>query len=410
MARDAALQPSRVTYSKGKPWAVSVPAELSPTGRRQRRFFATKLEASTFADSLKVRRSNYGARAATLPRELTQQCIDAVETLEASGLDFRVDEVVRAFVDVQARLEPTGASVDDAVAFYEEWHRQQTASCTFDSLMAEFMATKRQQGKSDRYVGQIAQTASRFSPLIGGESVVSVTGRSMTETFRALSLKPTSHNAFRRVLKAAFAFGISQDYLGPLNPLDKVPRAEERRREVQILTPEQATALLDACDSETLPYFALSLFAGLRPTEAERAEWEHLDFEAQTVWVPPRSNAKESGGRIVPMEDNLAAWLSPFRGRSGRIAPERNWRRTWRAAITKAGLRDHWSEDVTRHSYASYLGALTGDIARTALCLGHSEKVHRKHYHRPISREVAERYWNVKPSIKEATKTAVSFA
>ena len=38
---------------------------------------------------------------------------------------------------------------------------------------------------------------------------------------------------------------------------------------------------------DMVPYFAIALFAGLRPKEAEQLDWENINFDKSTIKVTP---------------------------------------------------------------------------------------------------------------------------
>lgn len=195
------------------------------------------------------------------------------------------------------------------------------------------------------------------------------------------------------------------------NPVKKIKRARVTRTPVTVLSPAQATALIESASFEFRPYFLIALFAGLRPqSEMLLLDWKDIDRKYGRIWVSP-SEGKETGGRFVPIEDNLAKWLEPYAGcKEGAVISSINFRRRFEASRKEADawlkendledeatLTEEWGQDCTRHSYATYWGGKHGDIARCAFHLGHSEAVHRKHYHKPVLTPEAEAYWSIEP-------------
>ena len=59
------------------------------------------------------------------------------------------------------------------------------------------------------------------------------------------------------------------------------------------------------------------LFAGIRPDETLRLDWEDIDFERRQIDLPAKKT-KGRTRRIIPMEPNLIAWLKPYRPESGK--------------------------------------------------------------------------------------------
>jgi hypothetical protein len=69
MARSATLNPTKIKSREEKglsAWCVSIPPELSESGKRQRLFFVTKGEAAAECEKLKARKDNFGISLTTL--------------------------------------------------------------------------------------------------------------------------------------------------------------------------------------------------------------------------------------------------------------------------------------------------------------------------------------------------------
>lgn len=188
------------------------------------------------------------------------------------------------------------------------------------------------------------------------------------------------------------------------NPVDEiqiiVPRAE-----VPVLRIDQTEALLRAGEAfknsaSVVPYLAIGLYAGLRPTEAELLCWERIDFAAKQIKVLG-STSKTRETRYVHMEETLIAWLLAYRKRSGLIIGS-NLDKDLKAVKAKAGFgsgegREPWAPDVMRHSYASHWLPIYKDRAHLAEEMGNSVEVIRKNYRRAIPEEIARKYWALRP-------------
>ena len=66
-------------------------------------------------------------------------------------------------------------------------------------------------------------------------------------------------------------------------------------------------------------------------------------------------------------------------------------------ARQEAGLKSSWSNDVLRHTYASYHVARYERKDRTALMMGHSVKILDRHYRKPLHRSHVAEFWRVDP-------------
>src|SRR5439155_9123955 len=124
---------------------------------------------------------------------------------------------------------------------------------------------------------------------------------------------------FRRVLHLLFKFAVARGYAVD-NPLEGVERVKVRNGEVAIFTPAEIARLLAAASPDFVSSLAIGAFAGLRSAEIERLEWNEIHL-AEKFIVVGASKAKTAGRRIVPIHDNLAAWLAPYAERQGRVWP-----------------------------------------------------------------------------------------
>lgn len=173
----------------------------------------------------------------------------------------------------------------------------------------------------------------------------------------------------------------------------KAPQAEA----VSILTPEQAERLLREAERkapEMVPYFAVGLFAGLRPErELAGLSNDYIDDEEGIIYVL-RNRAKPRVNRDTPVSPNLVAWLRAYPVPEKGIFFSRNVRRRIAKA---AGIS--WTQDLMRHTCASYRLALTRDAVRTSDELGNSVDVLKRHYaNRRISPDEVRRFWRIMPS------------
>jgi integrase len=144
---------------------------------------------------------------------------------------------------------------------------------------------------------------------------------------------------------------------------------------------------------------AIGAFAGLRPEEINKLQWEDLDFHEGTIRVNA-SAAKTRKKRFAEISDNLAAWLKPYAGQTGPIAPP-NLQKLRRATM-KAAKIAKWPPDVLRHSFASAHYAFHRDPARTAVIMGHRDQnMLLTHYRDLMKPSDAATYWTIRPDVAE---------
>lgn len=185
------------------------------------------------------------------------------------------------------------------------------------------------------------------------------------------SYTPSMRNALIRILSAFFAWAVKSGY-APSNPAEGMEKSRLNRPKRAVLTVEQARAVLAICEyvsPATTPYVAVGLFAGIRPHEMRKLRPE--DFKHGYIHLDA-DVAKTSSERTVPIRDNLAAWLEKYPPAKG-ISPvsDITITRTLRKLFACVGVEDR--KDILRHSYASFAYELTGDAAKVAAELGHTD-------------------------------------
>jgi integrase len=164
--------------------------------------------------------------------------------------------------------------------------------------------------------------------------------------------------------------------------------------EIEIFRPNDFVELISAADTEVVPFLAIGAFTGLRHAEILRLDWEDIRFAQGFVEVKAKK-AKTAQRRLVPIQPNLAAWLTPYHKRTGKVCP---WIRIGRTASVLA--KDHgidWPNNGLRHSYASYRLAQCQDAAKVALEMGNSPSMIFRHYREVVTPQEAAAWWNIFP-------------
>jgi integrase len=156
-------------------------------------------------------------------------------------------------------------------------------------------------------------------------------------------------------------------------------------------------------DTSMVPSLAIGFFSGLRVNEIRLLDWQQIDLVARRITVMPEV-AKKRRARHVQIEDNLLAWLAPYKQESGPVTPEgEKWRSRLDAVREKAGVT--WPRNCMRHSFASHHLIKYGDAVKTAMQLGHHRDTSMlfEHYRALVTVEDAAAYWRIKPEAEANT-------
>lgn len=275
-----------------------------------------------------------------------------------------------------------------------------TDETTVGELVPALLAAREASGRRPKTIKALRSLLAKFTAKFSGRVVAGIGYRELEEWFFKVSkgTSACSRNNLRRAVGALFEYGIARGAC-VANVARRLPVASRDETLPAILTPKQAAALLrkaQEVDARMVPYFAIGLFAGLRPdNELARLEWRNVDLQGRTIRVLP-ATAKRRRTRFVHIADNLAAWLKPYAQATAETVFFS--RRAFRRIVV--ALKMEWSADVMRHSFASYLLAKTGDAAAVALQLGHSQgsSVLWDHYRALVSAEDAERFFGIYPA------------
>jgi integrase len=177
----------------------------------------------------------------------------------------------------------------------------------------------------------------------------------------------------------------------------------------EILAVDELRALLEAATRiapDVLPMLAIGAFAGVRDAEIKRLDWNEIDLTRGHIEIKA-AKAKSARRRIIPIQPNLAAWLRPYSGLTGRVVPA-GARRKLDRVREEAGLA-RWPQNGLRHSFASYRLAAIHDAPRVSAELGHtSPQMLYSTYRELVLPEEAERYWKIAPA--EETEKVVAFS
>jgi integrase len=291
------------------------------------------------------------------------------------------------------RLLQEGCTLVDCVEFYNAHHT--TSSTTpLAAIVDHFLEDKRTELRATTYAGYkriLSHIAEAFA------SISDIT----TEAIRDYISTLTAHakNTHLRILSSFFGWSIDRGYAA-LNPCAKIKLSRTEAPKRQVLTIEDTQNLLNATakhDPMLMPYVAICLFAGVRPDECKQLT--PADVNGDYILIT-EAIAKTHAARTIPVHDNLRAILKQYpigkRGILGGLSRDR-FKKRLSALIKTAGI--NWSNDIMRHSYASYEYERTRDAAATAANLGHPDTTMLfRHYRGLVPPQSGHQYFGVTPT------------
>ena len=242
-------------------------------------------------------------------------------------------------------------------------------------------------------------------------------------------------------LKSFFNFCEGRKFL-PESPVDKSVKSPGiNRGEIIALSLDKVREIMTiasgiADKAEAIPYFALSLFAGLRPHEIRPKDgkkqimWEDFTWrKKESTLVISYAVGKVTSRRVIKLPQNCVDWVKPYAKESGPVIESSfaTWRGIKDLVRARAGYkvrgqhfkhldpvlakvsddqdRTKYVADVLRHTAISYyLEANDNNKDLVANWAGNSPAVIDQHYRSLIKgtkelspSDMVKEYWNIKP-------------
>lgn len=181
--------------------------------------------------------------------------------------------------------------------------------------------------------------------------------------------KPATRARLISVIQAVLNHAARRKWCDP--PALEKPRLPQGR--TLWLLPSEAERLLEAAGPHIRPMLVLFLGTGARVAEAIDLEWPDVQLASARV----RFRETKSGhDRVAAMPPSVIAALANVRGRDGHVFRRPDGlpyadrgrieggqiKTAFRGAVRRAGLSPAVTPHVLRHSWATYLYALTKDL------------------------------------------------
>lgn len=349
-------------------------------GKGERRFFENKATAQGWAELQRVARKNEGNSAFKL----------SAESRADAGVAFKL-------------LAPINVSLQEAAKFYLRHAVTATGDKTIREVIDELLFVKQAANMSPRYLQDLRTRLNTFAGTFGAEKIIDVSQQAVDDWLIALPLSAVSRNNFRRILIVLFNFAVDRKYVLQA-PLSKQSKVAIKRGKPGILSVEECSRLLSACEDDILPAIALGMFAGLRPeSEIWRLDWSKIDFVRKQIDIEPlatKNTGDNASVRWVDMPDNLIEWLLPHRKMKGPIWSMSRYAFYCRVkqACLAAGITT-WPHDCLRHAYCSYHYGLFNDAGLTMAQAGHTNpRTFFRHYRARVQADDARRFFQIRPA------------
>ncbi len=396
------------TNASGSPaWRVSG----MHNEKQVRENFKSEAEALARKDELLLERANSESSVVRRPTRLT---------------DEQIKEAEVAFGEMGQR--PLLA----AVRFYLENYRDPVNRITVKESFDKFIAEKKLNNLRPDSIRNLEVRVGFLSSEHPDRLVSDILPDHLKELIFTTGRSAVTSDNVRRALSSFFTWATEHRFCAS-NPMGTIKPVKVERDEPETLTLAQARSLMAHAaaykDGVVLPYMALGLFAGIRPTELARISWDDIDLEEGAITIGAKM-AKMRQRRIVEMvcltendtkgkerklPASLIAWLLPH---ALRKTPFRgvNWRKDFDAVKALAGWGTAtkqqpnlkpWTQDILRHTAISNHLAHFQHEGKAASWAGNSPDIIQRHYKGLVKAADAVEFWGILPDRKKLVEVRV---
>lgn len=366
-------------------------------GVRRFRGFSDRAAAVEAAKGIASKIASGDVSAASLSNSESASYGRAVELLRPTGASLEL--AASTFAKCFELLG--GDNLLEAARHFAKFNPAKVEQRLVAEVIADLLAVKAADGCSADYLTDLRQRLNRFADRFAVD-ISTVTTADVQMFLDGLKLGRQSKKNFRTVIGTLFSFAEARGYIckgsNPVFDTEEV-KVKSNGGSIAIFTPDEIEKLLKAAQPSLIPFLAVGAFAGLRTAEIERLDWRDIDLARGFVHVGA-SKAKTATRRLVPISENLAAWLAPHAGQTGKVwqgTPNR-LQKARTACAKAAGVAP--KDNALRHSYVSYRLAEVQSAAQVALEAGNSPGVVFRHYRELVQPSDAQRWFAVRPADK----------
>ena len=300
-------------------------------------------------------------------------------------------------------------SLLEAAQFYDRHGKTVKAQKNIPEVVAELIAGLKADHKSDYHIRDMERRLGVFGQQFPG-LIMQVDTKAISGWLRNvkgrdndgndIEFAPKTRNHYRNAVVQLFNYARDHGYLpkGMPTEVEGVKALGVVSPVNEIFTVEEMTTLLTQAPAHLIPSLAVKAFSGVRTEEMVRMDWRSVNFENKHI-ILAADVTKTKQRRLIPMSDNLVAWLTPYRGTIGRISARWVSPQTLVHAFDWFGKKSgiHVGANKFRNSYITYRVALTHDVQRVSLESGNSPRVIQREYLELATEDDGRRWFNIFP-------------
>ena len=377
-------------------------------GKQVRENFKTEAEALARKDELLLERANIESSVVRRPTRLNEEQIKEAEV---------------AYGELGSR------PLLVAVRFFLANYRDPVNKIAVKDAFSRFIAEKKLNNLRADSIRNLEVRVGFLARAHGDKLVSDLLPDYLRDLIFTTDRSAVTSDNVRRALSSFFSWAVEHKFCAT-NPMTAIKPVKTERDEPVTLTVAEARKLVETAaafkDGVLLPYIALALFAGIRPTELARLSWDNIDLEAGTITIGAKLAKMrqrrivdmvcriepDNGGKEHKLPANLIEWLTPH---AVRRTPFRgvNWRKDFDAVKAAAGWGTKtdeepnlkpWTQDIMRHTAISNHLAYCQHEGKTAAWAGNSPDIIQRHYKGLVKQSEALEFWGIAPIADKLAK------
>ena len=379
-------------------------------GKRRMHTFGTYSLARSEAQRI-VRELASGSQATALNASQSRDALAALERLESyrrtTGKRTSLLGAVSEYVEAARKLDgqTLGEAVERYLATVASVKRKDITDAIEEFIQADAPKTKAKEGQRAQLSPKYAYNRSIHLRRFAGtfqNTAVSDLGKGHLDVFIGSldEFSAKSRNHHRAAIRQFLSWCVRKDYLPVTHRLleaDSLRPEHANTAEVQLYTPKEFRALLEAAEGGLQAMIAIGSLAGLRTAEMLRLDWAD-------IWRVPghieitSGKAKTRQRRLVEIVPALSEWLNPFRG----VTDGKLW------TLHEITFQEHFRDlcervkvkrkpNGLRHSFCSFHFAMHSNEGLTAAQAGNSPAMIHGHYKGLATKAEAEKWFHVTP-------------
>lgn len=344
-------------------------------GKRQRRTFATRGDAETYAQQKRIERENQGLSAMAIPLEVK---IEAAKCL--------------------SRLIPYDATLTQATEYYVQHALKYRTAPLVGEMVKGLLEELKRAGRRECSVHTLkCFLGNHFSERFGQCALHEITLDDLNEICLVPELHPRTRLNRIRMVRQLYNYAINMDWISQ-NLADRIVVPAGESKVPGYLSVEEARRVLEAAhEFGLLGYVAMGLFVGIRRAELLRLDWSAVNVHDREITIGAEI-AKTRSRRVISYDDTLASWLELCACEKGPVTDSMSFE-THFCALRQASGIVTWPHNGFRHTFASYHLAAFQDPVKTAYVMGHrgGTDMLDTHYKGLVSPTKAKEFWLLRP-------------